>query len=196
MCTLGQHRLGILSASCSTPVCVHLQAPLRCYGLDLGIPLVLRWSAPSVGATMGCRGGLSADDSARPPGATQSPSVPSVPLVSMAEVSCPSPNNALGGGSEWTRPNEGEFLLTGLGPEGQTRTKNHNTTVTWHYKRVSSSCELPDAVAVAASGWVERSLASTRHGRGWFLPVPPSGRAKLPVRAPLRRRSTGLDRRL
>lgn len=136
---------------------------------------------------MGCRGGLSADGSARPPGAAQSPFVPSVALVSMAEVSCPSPNNALGGGSEWTRPNEGEFLLMSLGPEGQTR-KKHNTRVTWHYKKVSSSCELPDAVAAAASGRVERSLASTCHGRGWFLPVPPSGRAKLPVRAPLRRR--------
>lgn len=56
---------------------------------------------------MGRRGGLSDDDYARPPGAAQSPPVPSVPLLSMAEVSCPSPNNALGGGSEWTRPNEG-----------------------------------------------------------------------------------------
>lgn len=56
---------------------------------------------------MGLRRGLSADDTARPPGAAQGPFVSSVPFVSMAEVSCPSPNNALAGGSEWTRPNGG-----------------------------------------------------------------------------------------
>lgn len=137
---------------------------------------------------MGRRGGLSAADSAWPPGAAQSPSVPSVPLVSMAEVSCPSPNNVLGGGSEWTRPKEGGVPLNEPRARRTNKKKHPSTKVTWHYERVYSSCELPDAVAAAASGWVEPSLASTRRGRGWFLPVPPSERAKLPARAPLRRR--------
>lgn len=192
---MGRHRFTIRSVSCSTSACAHPQAPLRCYGLDLGIPLVLRLSAPSWEPTMGRRGGLSAADSARPPGAGQSPSVPSVPLISMAEVS-PSPNNALGGGSEWTRPNEGGFLLTSLGPEGQTR---KNTLVL----KLRGIMRLYIARASFPMPWLQRCL--TGSSRAWSAPTVDadgSFRFRPPNRQnfrPARRRgggSTGLDRGL
>lgn len=145
---------------------------------------------------MGRRGGLSAADSAWPPGAAQSPSVPSVPLISMAEVSCPSPNNVLGGGSEWTRPKEGGFLLTSLGPEGQTRKNTQVLKLRGIMREYIARASFP-------MPWLRRRPAGL--SRAWPAPAvgadgsfrfhPPNGQNFRPARRS-GRGSGGLDRRL
>lgn len=100
------------SASCSALAWAHLRAPS-----PDGMPFILGDRCPDQACAPGVgdqtdqrpRGRLVADDSSPPGEAAQSaPASPSLSSLWRKCVFQPNHNNTLGGGSEWTRPNEGD----------------------------------------------------------------------------------------